>query len=109
MIIQLVRESCRVQSERFRGAYEAVAIQRVLMLEKILVHVPEPALGGGHFRRLGGQKCIGMQAGVGEMPEHVTQPITQALLAQSFDAGVSAAAVTALIVAVFNQRDRRLG
>ena len=83
-------------------------IECMLVIEKIFVHVPEPALGGRGFRGLGSELRLGMQTGVGKVPENVTQLPGQTLIAETLDTRVRTSAIGALIVTVFDQRDLRV-
>ncbi len=73
-----------------------------------VVHLPEFSLQRGGFRRLGGHERIGMRLRQGKVSEDEAQFFAERLL-DLFDDRIGGAAVGALVITVFDQRQRSAG
>ncbi|GAB3681805.1 hypothetical protein GCM10028792_28610 [Salinisphaera aquimarina] len=103
LVVELAREALLIQSQRGGGVDKAVAVERILIREHIVVHIPEPALGGGRFGGFGGPLGVGMQPGIGQVPKNIADLARQMLLAYPPDACVRPLAIAALVIAVLQQ------
>src|SRR5271166_5553231 len=81
-------------------------VERILMSIQDVVHLPELALRPRCLSRLRGMFGMRMQFRQRKIAKHETQPVAE--LAPDFvDDRIRFAAVWALVIAIFHQRDRR--
>ncbi len=69
------------QLESCRGGIlpEAFCFQMALVFEQQVVHLPEPVLSAGGFRRLGRQFGVGVHLTQRKLPKHKTHTIPEAI------------------------------
>jgi Alpha amylase, catalytic domain len=103
---QVGGEPPRVQAELGGVPEQVVGGQRVLVRQQLIMHRPERALAGRGLGTLGGQQRVRVHVGQRQVPPHVPQVTVAGQ--QLPDHRFGLAAVRALVVAVFDQRDQRL-
>src|SRR5712692_6102956 len=100
-------EARHVQAADLRVASEIRIVQRVLILEQRVVHLPELPLRAGGFG--GFRRVLGVRMNLGEREIAVDKTKAAAHDTQHFgDDGMCRAAMRTLIVAILDQRDRRV-
>ena len=103
---QVVGEAFDVETELLGVADQVVELERVLVLEQEVVHLPERALLGGGLGGLRGELSVGVDVVQRQVPPDVADV---AEVAQELaDDRLRLPAVGALEVAVLDDRDRRL-
>ena len=105
---ELVPEALDVELELLGVATKVDGFQGVLVLQQGVVHLPEVALGAGGLGRLGGYLGMRMHVGEREVTPDVTQVIAEGDQ-QLPDHTLGLTAVRALVVAVLEERDWRVG
>jgi hypothetical protein len=104
---QLARQSLRVDTDSHRVEEEIFLLQRLLVAEEHVVHLPEPALRSRTLRRLGRRFGVGMRLGQREVA--VNEPELIAHIApDSLHYRIGASAVGAFEIAVFDERHRSI-
>ena len=101
-------EAGHVQADRLRVAGQGNQLEVVGPGKQQMVHRPELPLRGCRFGRLGGQRGVRVNLHLRKVPEHESQPLAEGLhevLRHRF--GLHAG--RAFVVAVFEQRQRRVG
>ena len=100
-------EQVEIELERTSVRTKVVDLQMLLVLVEVIVHLPEPVLGGsglGRLRRVLGMRMRGTDREVAEHePELLSHPFLDLL-----DDRVGLPAVGALIVAVLHEGHRRI-
>src|SRR5439155_9834188 len=104
---ELFPKACDIETQVARVFDEILAVQRELPLEQAVVHLPELALRSRSFGGLRRVLRVGVALAQREVAVHESQSATHPLL-DRFDDGVRAPAVRALVVAVLDQRNRRI-
>jgi hypothetical protein len=102
-IFHVAKESIDVESDGRRVPFQIFVLEGVLILEKMIVHLPEAALRTGSLGR--DRRTHGEWVNVvsGEMTKHETSTKFRKALTQSFQLEVSPPAVGALELAVFDE------
>src|SRR6266576_673635 len=78
-------------------------VERPLMLEEVVMHLPELFLGGGSFRGLRGMLSMRVALGQGKVPKDKAHPQTSLDL---LDDGLGLPKIRTLIIAVFHPGTR---
>ena len=81
--------------------------EAILVLVDAIVHLPEPAVRAGVFGALGGAFGVGVDLSHRKMAKDESQPLAE-MFPHELDDRMRQSAVAALVVAVFDQRDRRV-
>src|SRR5947207_4479709 len=105
---QLPIESDAIEAYRVCIRSQMFIVERALMLEQRVVHLPEPSLRARGFRRFGGAFGARMNRAERKIPEDEAQTCAE-MFSHGLHDGVRAAAVRALEVAVLDERQRRVG
>src|SRR6266478_3727247 len=106
MLRHVAFESLSVKSDATGVARKMMILQRLLVREQLVVHLPELFLRAGGFRSFGSTQRMWMSPNRWEMTKDKAQIVAQKL-PHFFDYWISASAVDALEVAILDQRHRR--
>ena len=101
-------EAVEVEAERLGVARQVVRLQLVLMVEQPVVHRPERALLARRLGRLGGDLRVRVHVVERQVAPDVAQVVAERV-EQLADGDLGLPAVRALVVAVLDERDRRVG
>ena len=104
---QLVAKARHVEPELLGVADEVLDVERVLVGEQQVVHLPEAALRRGRLRGLGGQLGVRVHVGERQVAEHEAHVLAEVVEQLAHDR-LGLPAVRALEVAVLDERDRRV-
>ena len=104
---ELVPEALDVEAELLRVAREVGRRQLVLVLEQLVVHLPEGALRGRGLGRLGRHLRVRVHVVEREVAPDVAELVAERV-EQLADDDLGLPAVRALVVAVLDERDRRV-
>src|SRR6267142_6943016 len=101
-------KSIEIESQPVGMLAQVAVVQLVLVLVEQVVHLPELVLQAGRLRRLRGAGRVRMRLSQGKVAEGEAQIAAQLAL-QSLHDRVGLSAVRALVVAVLDQGDARVG
>src|SRR3954454_23089369 len=104
---QLLVEAIEIEAYLLGVAAQLLVAQALLVLVEHVVHLPELALGARRLGRLGGGLGARVLGGDRGGAEHEAQPVAHPRL-HFLDDRIRGTAVRALVVAVLDQRDRRV-
>src|SRR5579872_4863198 len=106
MLGHIVGETRHIKPQ-FGGIFEQVLVfERVLILVKRIVHLPELPLRASRLRRFRRGAGVRMCIGQWEMSKDVAQPLSQSFLDRFYDReGFST--VGTFVIAIFDERDIR--
>ncbi len=103
---EVVRESLDVEPQPLRVFHQVARLERILVVEQQVVHLPEGPLPGRGFRRLRGKLGVWVDVAQRQMPPHVADV---AEVSEQFpNDGFGLTAVRTLEVAVLDHGHRRL-
>jgi hypothetical protein len=102
--LKILFETGRIQSELGGVSDQISILESILVLEEVVVHLPEFALRAGRLGSFGGVLGVGVTVGEREIAEYQPHPIAKMILDVDHD-WISLEAMRALVVAVFHERD----
>ena len=106
-LISASRRSASDKSECSSEREQERQAEAILVLVDAVVHLPEPAMRARKLGTLGGGFGIGMDLSHRKMAKDKSQPLAEMLL-DKLDDRMRQPAIPAFVVAVFDQRDRRV-